>query len=420
MSAAARRAFPALLLAACLHRPSLVSNPACSPGEAAACAGLGQSWAGGDATCRDDGSAWDVSRCVAAPPAGGRALVVKPALRDPRWSTARCNDGTPFWFMLRMAKTPSPIWNIHLGGGGWCDDDSGDCASRDPTVKSTTASNDGDVVDFFSGGIFSQDPAKNDLADANMVLAWYCSSDSWTGATVERRPTRGDPVSGWYFSGHANVRALVGILEERYGLDDADPRTRVLFGGGSAGARGAVHNRALVASMLPRTAAAGRLALLVDAGWTFAWDDPRYRLGDATTPDAEVWRRARAFWGATFESDCEQGELAAGRDPAGCFLAPTWYPYVARSGPVFVQQCSLDAAILPQHHLMPTDADAPLYQKALLGALAPATWLFSGASPPYHTISYLDAPLGTEPPGKTFPEVFRSFWRGEPAQRVVF
>jgi hypothetical protein len=87
---------------------------------------------------------------------------------------------------------------------------------------------------------------------------------------------------------------------------------------------------------------------------------------------------------------------------------------------VFVQQCSLDAAILPQHHLMPTDPDAPRYQQAMLGTLAPATWLFSGAKPPYHTISYVDAPLGTEPPGKTFVEVFRSFWRGDAAERVIF
>jgi hypothetical protein len=346
---------------------------------------------------------------------------VKPALRDARWSTARCNDGTPFWFMLRMAEVPSPIWSIHLGGGGWCDDNSGSCASRDPTLMSTSPTPDGGEVDFFTGGIFNLDPAKNpDFAGANQVLAWYCSSDSWAGATVERRPTRGDPTKGWYFSGRANVRSLFGILAERYGLDDADPRTRVLFGGGSAGARGAHFNHALVAQMLPRTSAGGRLALLLDAGWAFAWDDPGYRLGDATTPDAEVWTRARAFWGATFDPDCERAESAAGRDPAGCYFGPTWYPHVARRGPVFVQQCSLDAAILPQHHLTPTDPAAARWKAEVLASLASVDWLFSGAAPSYHTISYIDAPLGTEPPGQTFLEVFRAFWRGQPPQRVIF
>jgi hypothetical protein len=320
-----------------------------------------------------------------------------------------------------MAPTPSPIWSIHLEGGGWCDDNSASCGYRERALMSTWMMDDGEDADFFTGGIFNLDPTTNpDFAGANMVLAQYCSSDSWSGATVERRPTRGDPVAGWYFSGHANVRAMFGILAERYGLNDDDPRTRVLFGGGSAGARGAHFNHALVARMLQQTSASGHLALLVDAGWAFAWDDPAHRLGDATTPDADVWKKAHAFWGSSFDPDCEEAETNAGRDPSGCYFGPTWYPHVSRRGPVFIQQCSLDASFLPQHHMTPTDPDAARWKREMLSSLDAPSWLFSGTEPPYHTISYIDAPLGTEPPGKTFLEVFASFWRGEPPQRVIF
>ena len=396
--------------------------PWCAPGQTTACAGLGGSWSGGTAACRSDGSGWSVSACTLAEP--GRAETVKPALRSDAYATARCNDGTPFAFAVRPAPRPSSTWVIYLEGGLWCDDVALPCSGRDRALSTTMPSSDGQLADLGHGGVFDLDPGFNpDFSAANAVFGHYCTSDFWSGATKERRPTTGDATKGWYFSGRAAVAALFGTLIERYGLDDADPTTRVLFGGGSAGAWGAHVNQASVAAMLPRTTAAGRLALLVDAGWMQSFDDPDHPLGSSPhLPDAEVWRRARLFWGARFDPDCEAAEQAAGRDPAGCFNAPTWYPYVARRGPVFVQQCSFDASFTLLHSLPASGAAADRWRAEVQRSFdaAKPSWLFSGAAPSYHMIGDSSALLGTERPGMTFMEVLHAFWAGEPARQVYF
>jgi hypothetical protein len=48
--------------------------------------------------------------------------TVEPAIRDARWATARCNDGTPFDFNLKFAPQRSKVWVVYLAGGGACDD----------------------------------------------------------------------------------------------------------------------------------------------------------------------------------------------------------------------------------------------------------------------------------------------------------
>jgi hypothetical protein len=400
----------------------LVPRPSCAPGLTTACAALGASWSHGDATCRADGSGWDVSACTLAQP--GKAETVKPALRSERYATARCNDGSPFAFVVRLAPRPSSTWVVYLEGGYWCDDFAFPCGGRDPAFTSTMPFPDGRVGDLNSGGVFDLDPSFNpDFYAANAVAGHYCTSDFWSGATTERRPTSGDTNQGWYFSGHAAIDALFGILIEHYGLDDADPSTRVLFGGGSAGAWGAHLNQANVAAALPRTSAAGRLSLLVDAGWMTNLDDPDHPIAYSPhVPDAEVWRRARSFWGATFDPDCEAAERAAGRDPAGCFSAPTWYPHVARRGPVFVQQCSFDASFTLLHAIPPSGPVAERWRSDVLQSFdaAKPSWLFSGSLPSYHAIAGGNDLLGTERPGLTFMQVLHAFWVGEAPRQVYF
>ena len=78
-------------------------------------------------------------------------------------------------------------------------------------------------------------------------------------------------MAGWYFAGHSNVAALLAVIEERYGLDDSDPETEVLFAGSSAGGLGAHFNAAVVEAALPASAARRRVRLRIDAGWMFDW-----------------------------------------------------------------------------------------------------------------------------------------------------
>jgi len=380
------------------------------------CSSLAGSWSSGDAFYRADG-AWDVHACQLASP--GQYEVVKPVGRDPtRFAQARCNDGTPFGFFVRLAPQPSPGWLIYLQGGEMCDDYAKPCSARDGWLTTTPPFADRAITTRPWSGLFSTDPAVNpDFHAQNQVLAHYCSSDIWAGATTELRPSSGDPANGWYFSGHANVDAMLATLVERYGLDDTSDSLQVLFSGGSAGAFGAHLNASRVLSALPAAAAAGRVKLLVDAGWFIMFDDPDHRIGVATTSDLDVFSRARSFWGATFDPDCE----AALGDSGSCFFPRNWYPYVAARQPILIQQSSFDAAFTASHQLAATEAAAQAWRNQVEASFTSANvgWLFSGADS-YHTLGLADTGMQKGPAGQTLAEVLGRFWAGGAAEQVRF
>ena len=408
-----------ILLAACggesastPDAPVADAAPACEPVE---CTTLGGTWSGGMASCRDGGR--DVSACTRVDTTSWEN--VEPAARG--FADARCNDGTPFDFVVRLAATPSKRWVIHLEGGGFCDDTANSCAERPLDLQTTSPLTDRQLAAANFGGVLSRN-AINPLADANHVRATYCTSDFYAGSTTERRPTLGDPVNGWYFSGHANVAAMFAVLERDYGLDDTDPASAVLFSGSSAGAFGVHFNAAQVTSALAGIASRGQLRLFVDAGWLTAWADPdpappAYYFGDATVPDVEVWQRARDVWGATFDPACE----AANAEPWRCGLGDVWYPYVAARGPLLVQQSTADAVFTDAHAIdttapNPTLAAWRTQVKATLGA---PTWLFSGDAS-YHVLSTSDQGLSRGPAGATLSQVLAQFWADDTPRRVQF
>lgn len=380
------------------------------------CATLGGSWGGGTARCRTSCAGWDVSTCTLAAP--GSSEVVKPAERDPaRWAPARCNDGTPFAFRISLAPTPSPIWVIQLEGGGYCDDATRPCKDREPRLITTLPLADRGTGPVQNQGIFSRDPGKNPtFAGANHVLAHYCSSDFWHGATTELRPSAVSP-GGWYYSGRANVRALLEILAQRYGLDDQNPALQVLYGGNSAGAFGAQLNSAFVAQQLPNTRAGGRFKALFDAPWFLDWDDPAHRIVNANVRDREVWRRARAYWAASGDPDCE----ASVKDPIDCWFGATWYPIVSARQPTFIQVSQLDSVIgLELHPTLEASATgSAAWRSQLTASTANVTWLFSGATS-YHVLTIGDGGWAMGPPGSSLQQMVTRFWNGAPAERVTF
>jgi len=100
------------------------------------------------------------------------------------------------------------------------------------------------------------------FASANLVYPRYCSSDAWAG----------DAVSSWSpdfaFRGAQIAHAVFRDLAARHGLG-ALPNTQVLYGGCSAGARGALFNgdsiHALLGSLLgPQLS---RFGVLFDSGF---------------------------------------------------------------------------------------------------------------------------------------------------------
>lgn len=392
-------------------------NGAVDPGEACdgttiACDTLGGTWSGGQATCRASCTGWNVAACTRVN--ANQYETVKPATRDPRWTMARCNDGTPFAFDVRLATQPTQTWVIYLQGGVYCDDVSFSCAQRQVALTTTRPEADQQLSPRAYAGVFSRAAAADpNLAVANHVHAQYCSSDFWAGATTALRPSSATN-QGWYYSGHTNVDAMLAILAERYGLDDSDPATQVLFGGGSAGAFGAHFNAAVAIAHLSMARARGDLRMFIDAGWMTDWDDPNFRIGGATVADREVWRLARAFWGATFDPVCE----AAVAEPSTCLFGPTWYPHVSARVPTFISQSSIDNSFAGVHGLT-GGAALSTWRTQVEASLVPVVWLHSGDTA-YHVLGTSEPGMTMGPTGNTLREVLGRFWLDGTPQRVEF
>ena len=335
----------------------------------------------------------------------GGAEVVKPAERDPeRWGAARCNDGTPFAYTLRRGADPT--WVIHLSGGFFCDDARAPCSERRPRLTTTVTEADGANVRARGAGVLSPDPSVNPtFASAHQVDAHYCSSDLWLGDSVERRPTTGDPQAGWYFSGRENVRVLVDALARLHGLDDADERTRVLVVGSSAGGAGVVGNVETFRAALPRTAAAGRLKVVLDGSWVPDLPD------DRPLPDAAKWGPVHAA--------CDRDLRARGIDPRRCVVGRIWWPYVAASGiPVLVQISGLDQTQAPVFGI-DTPEERQTWRARVHAELSALPWVYSGGSA-YHVVAAHEAFASGIEGGPPFREVLDRFWSGARPEQVLF
>jgi hypothetical protein len=184
---------------------------------------VNEEWSDGVATCRADCAAYDVASCTRAD-LGGRYEMVKPAERDPSlWAAARCNTelpdqpvpGTAFGLGVRLSPTRSPLWIVHLQGGGFCDQHARPCSPARGSLLVTPPHPDRAAVDLGPRGVVSDDPALNpELDDANHVFALYCSSDTWAGSGGTAIIEDGGE---WTFAGRANVRATFEVLIQRFG-----------------------------------------------------------------------------------------------------------------------------------------------------------------------------------------------------------
>ncbi len=402
--------------------------PEACDGGTVACTVLGATFTAGDAPCRADCTGYDPAGCALA--ADSEAWeAVTPALRDPaRWADARCNDGSPFTFRLRLSRTGSRTWVFALRGGGLCDDHALPCWTRKRELTTAPPQIDRELFrpDDKTGGVFLRDAAVNPaFASANHVFGPYCSSDAWSGARTERVATTGSP-DGWFFAGRLNARALLEAVIAAYGLDDTAPDTRVLWAGESAGCVGALATADLAATALPLTAGAGRLKVELDAAWLVAgWDDPAAPLGLAAEPDREVVGRAFVWWGGQVGPLCEAGRAAAGGQASDCLFGALGLPYLQDAPPaglglpVFVQQSLQDEELLTFHGLQGDPAGAAAYAEASLAEMADVRWLFA-ADEPYHSTLFKEGHWSLGEPGFTLGEVLARFWGGGAPERVVY
>lgn len=432
----------------------------CNDRERVQCSSLGTTWSGGNARCRDDCSGYDVSMCVRATPVTNRERV-RPADRDQgRWAGARCNDGTPFSFQVRLSPSgQSRTWVIGLEGGASCDDNRSPCAARPPSLTTT----DGPDKDFSPdlleqvpgppqplSGPFDSSAAENPtFADANHVWAHYCSSDFYSGATTDLIPN-GASAAGWYFSGRHHVHALLAILKQRYGFDDRNSATKVLVVGQSAGGTGVIANADQFVAMAPRTALRGQLRLVLEGSWHADIDDPALRFGEADTSDRQAFREAYTFWRARSNVACEIHQAISNKPKGDCYLGTLGYRSVAAPFPMGLGLPTLvyhnvsDPQILADHNVFDPSAPAvATYETLLRDETNSVKWLFQPADrraiglplplqimTPFHVITAQRYAFDYTTPvwraganGKSFRDMLTRFWvsrawrRGE---RITF
>lgn len=324
--------------------------------------------------------------------------LVKPALRDPKWAEARCNDGSPFSMDVR--DQGASVWVVQITGGYFCDDDQTPCADRARRLTTTVPEEDGRTRTLPGQGLFSRKAEVNpDFHDANHVKMHYCSSDLWLGRTTERQATTGSE-QGWFFSGHHNLKAGFGYLRE-HGLK---PEHEVLVVGYSAGGAGVVGNfDAMLGWMAPQREA-GALKFILDGSWIPTWDSDGMPRADR--------------WGDPHPA-CAQRVRDQGGDVATCVFGPSWWPDVAVTKvPVLVQISGLDATQTPAFGVVSPE-DLERWRAGARASFAPVPWVFSGGRR-YHVLSFHDRFAHFGPPGERYRELVGSFWRGEEPSQVVF
>jgi hypothetical protein len=248
----------------------------------------------------------------------------------------------------------SNFWIVFLDGGSLCSTYA-DCAQRwcgDPPYDRTDMSSVGAPAQFAEGGLLSQDP-ENPFVGATAVYLHYCSSDTWVGAAAEavRLMDTSDTGQDYAirFNGADIVDAVLAeILAEhrRPELAELPPAADIeqfFFGGGSAGAIGAVFHADSVRDRVLAVAPSADVRLAVDGGLSpgiQASDDP---WGEAVPgpmlDQVQLWMGAgdrvdEAFgprkWDARLDASClanHPGEEWWCVDPAHVLLHEIATPF---------------------------------------------------------------------------------------------
>ncbi len=313
-------------------------------GDTVACVDLATSYSGGSATCRADCRGYDVSTCARQP---ARVEYVKPALRDARWSDAMCSKAGEFFFTVLL--TGSDRWHISLEGGGYCSPgDINPCYAR-PDTLTTDLENIGNVT--FSPADGERVRARGSIehpasfADANVVTLHYCSNDLWSGTRTSPLALpagpQGSATMPFRFNGRVNVAAAIDTLQQRYGLDDANPNTAVFFFGSSAGGHGVLNNADQLARRLPKTTRGGRLhGLAVAAQLPSTWGTVSASVpGNWSLKEGgqhtglfveDVVEDLVTGWQSRYSPTCEAAHPS---EPWQCAFAATHHPYLTDRAP---------------------------------------------------------------------------------------
>eukprot|EP00041_Stephanoeca_diplocostata_P004778 m.50165 g.50165 ORF g.50165 m.50165 type:complete len:339 (-) comp15359_c0_seq2:14-1030(-) len=170
---------------------------------------------------------------------------------------AVCMDGSRGGVYTAPASSDSSqlkYYVLYLEGGGWCYDEKSclaRCAGKPDNCQSPLATSKVWEGKQDLGGIFSTHPDESPLHSANKFYLRYCTGDAHMGSAGPTNTTH-----GWHFRGQHTVEASLRLMVTKYGLGSAPGHTLV-FGGGSAGGRGAMVNLDFVPGILDALGAHG-------------------------------------------------------------------------------------------------------------------------------------------------------------------
>ena len=169
---------------------------------------------------------------------------------------ALCVDGTTSGYYWKKSPTNSSIFILHLEGGGWCYDVAS-CTKRCGPTASPFQWNPLCSSKFWpstltvEGLLEPQDSPE--LASANKAYVKYCTSDAHMGFGES---------DGRLFRGARVVRAVIEDLVNRRGLGRSPRKDLLLFGGSSAGARGAMVHLDYVHEMMGNSTVASNVDVI--------------------------------------------------------------------------------------------------------------------------------------------------------------
>jgi len=210
---------------------------------------------------------------------------------------AVCNDGSPGAYYLRPGLPGSRRWLVYLDGAGWCWDDES-CKKywaqqhgTSDAFPKTAAELLPRANKYLSSGLF--DPERSPLADAHVAFVKSCSNDAFMGdkpaAIASQVPfEQRQPGSSWHFRGRRIIEAVFADLKKRTGLGERFG-DRVVYGGCSAGARGAMVTLDRIAGTPSLVGKAGLIGLMDSGLWvpispktsSPGWDSFGYQMRSA-------------------------------------------------------------------------------------------------------------------------------------------
>jgi len=262
---------------------------------------------------------------------------------------------------------------FYLQAGGVCQTDA-DCFLRQKTVLGSSLLWPETL--YLEGHTSLSDNSKvNPFSGFNHVYVPYCNGDFHLGTKTTATS------SGFYYSGHLGIVAILDVLRKEYGMDAA---TSILLTGNSAGAIGGWSHADWLQGQFPDA----KVKLATEAGWFFP-------LGITTFPYWKVGANVNYGFGLGYRIVSTiaplYDETCVGFNSTlspYCWAAGYNFPFI--SVPKFVTSNIYDSTMLGYLNWVPTDPKSSDFVVYLGNYIAAGIQTSSGPNDGYFLIGCFD------------------------------